>query len=162
MLAIATHGERILGQTARPVQLFDEPLAALAEKMLETMKLAQGVGIAAPQVGQGIRLFIMASHPNDRYPDAPLMAPQVVINPQILQRSGKILTGEEGCLSLPGERVQVLRHESIEVRYQDLSGEWQQEWLQGFVARIFQHEYDHLEGLTLIERREIQNQGADA
>ncbi len=90
------------------------------------------------------------------------MAPQVVINPQILQRSGKMLTGEEGCLSLPGERVQILRHESIEVRYQDLSGEWQQEWLQGFVARIFQHEYDHLEGLTLVERLEIQNQGADA
>ncbi|QSX33066.1 peptide deformylase [Shewanella avicenniae] len=152
MLSIAIYGEQVLNQVAQPVTVFDSELQTLADEMLNTMQQAHGVGIAAPQVHRSLQMFIMASNPNSRYPDAPLMAPQVVINPQILQTSEAQVWGEEGCLSLPQERCQVARFESIEVRYQDLSGEWCQEWLSGFVARIFQHEFDHLQGITLRER----------
>ncbi|KFZ37374.1 peptide deformylase [Shewanella mangrovi] len=152
MLSIAIYGEKILNQQAEPVTVFDNQLHTLADDMLATMQQAHGVGIAAPQVHRSLQMFIMASNPNSRYSDAPMMAPQVVINPQILQTSVEQIRGEEGCLSLPQERCQVARFESIEVRYQDISGEWCQEWLSGFVARIFQHEFDHLQGITLRER----------
>lgn len=152
MLTIATYGEAVLGQVAEPVTVFDNELHQLAEQMLQTMQQANGVGIAAPQVHRSLQLFIMASNPNPRYPTAPIMAPQVVINPQILQASEQMVVGEEGCLSIPQQRCQVSRHQAIEVKYQDLSGEWCQEWLEGFIARIFQHEFDHLQGITLKER----------
>ncbi|MFQ6372746.1 peptide deformylase [Shewanella sp. YIC-542] len=158
MLTILTHGQPTLMATAMPVTQFDEALHALAQQMLHTMQHANGVGIAAPQVNQRLQLFIMASNPNPRYPDAPVMAPQVVINPQIISHSATLLLGDEGCLSLPGERRPILRHETIEVRYQDLSGEWCQERLSGFIARIFQHEYDHLHGITLRERQAMQQE----
>lgn len=158
MLTIMTHGQPVLAQTAAPVTVFDEPLKILADEMLQTMKAANGVGIAAPQVNRSLQLFIMASNPNPRYPDAPVMPPQVVANPQILHWSDEMQSGDEGCLSLPGERCNILRHQAIEVRYQDLTGEWCQEQLTGFVARIFQHEYDHLKGITLRERLALQQE----
>lgn len=158
MLTIVTHGQAVLLQTAAPVTVFDDSLRALAEEMLQAMKAANGVGIAAPQVNRSLQLFIMASHPNPRYPDAPVMPPQVVINPQVLHCSAKMVDGDEGCLSLPGERCSIRRHQSLEVRYQDLTGEWCQEQLTGFIARIFQHEYDHLNGITLRERLALQQE----
>lgn len=152
MLAIATYGETVLNQVAAPVTVFDSELQQLAEQMQQTMQQANGVGIAAPQVHRSVQMFIMASNPNARYPSAPIMAPQVVINPQILSVSDDTVFGEEGCLSIPQQRCQVARHQAIDVKYQDLNGEWCQEHLDGFIARIFQHEYDHLQGITLKER----------
>jgi len=97
-------------------------------------------------------MFIMASNPNERYPDAPLMAPIVVINPQILAASAATEVGVEGCLSIPGQRLSISRHCEIKVQFQSLDGQLHQQTLTGFVARIFQHEYDHLQGITLLER----------
>ena len=152
VLPIALVGEAILGQTAIAVQHFNAELAHLAEQMSASMEAANGVGIAAPQVHSPLALFIMASRPNERYPDAPNMAPVVVVNPQIINVSSELISGEEGCLSVPGQRFTIQRHQAIEVRYQNLQGEWQQTELMGFIARIFQHEFDHLQGITLLER----------
>ncbi|MCT7946313.1 peptide deformylase [Shewanella septentrionalis] len=152
LLPIALVGEAILGQTAIAVQHFNAELAHLAEQMSACMEAAKGVGIAAPQVHSPLALFIMASRPNERYPDAPNMAPVVVVNPQIINVSSELVSGEEGCLSVPGQRFTIQRHQAIEVRYQNLQGEWQQTELTGFIARIFQHEFDHLQGITLLER----------
>ncbi len=152
LLPIALVGEPILRQTAITVHHFDAELVHLAEQMSASMDAANGVGIAAPQVHSPLALFIMASRPNERYPDAPNMAPVVVVNPQIINASSELVSGEEGCLSVPGQRFTIQRHQTIEVRYQNLQGEWQQTELTGFIARIFQHEFDHLQGITLLER----------
>ncbi|MGI2206653.1 peptide deformylase [Shewanella baltica] len=158
LLPIALVGEAILGQTAIEVHHFDAELAHLAEQMSASMEAAKGVGIAAPQVHSPLALFIMASRPNERYPDAPNMAPVVVVNPQIIHASSDLVGGEEGCLSVPDQRFNILRHQAIEVRYQNLQGEWEQAELTGFIARIFQHEFDHLQGITLLERSRMPEQ----
>jgi peptide deformylase len=152
LLSIATTGEEILTQIAEPVTVFDQALHTLADNMLSTMQNTNGVGIAATQVFSRVAMFIMASNPNERYPDAPLMSPTVVINPQILSASTATESAIEGCLSIPGQRLSILRHSEIEVQYQSLDGQLHQQKLMGFVARIFQHEYDHLQGITLLER----------
>ncbi|QXN24197.1 peptide deformylase [Shewanella putrefaciens] len=157
-LPIALVGEAILKQQADEVRDFDEKLSHLASQMVASMVEAKGVGIAAPQVHSPLALFIMASRPNERYPDAPLMDPVVVVNPQILSASADLVSGEEGCLSVPGQRFSIWRHQTIVVRYQDLAGHWQQTELTGFIARIFQHEFDHLQGITLLERSQMPEQ----
>ncbi|GIU15927.1 peptide deformylase [Shewanella glacialipiscicola] len=158
LLPIALVGEDILKQQAIAVQHFDAALTELAQQMSASMAAAQGVGIAAPQVHSPLALFIMASRPNERYPDAPNMAPVVVVNPHIIHVSSDLVSGEEGCLSVPGQRFIIQRHKTIEVRYQNLQGEWQQAELTDFIARIFQHEFDHLQGITLLERSRMPEQ----
>lgn len=107
----------------------------------------EGVGIAAPQVGKSIRLFIMAPKPNPRYPDAPMMEPTAILNPKFHSVSDTMEKGWEGCLSVPGFRGLVPRYTEIEVSYFDRNGIFQQQKFSGFLARLFQHEYDHLEGV---------------
>jgi peptide deformylase len=122
--------------------------------MLETMRDAEGVGIAAPQVYEGASLFIVASKPNARYPDAPMMEPEMVVNPEIVERSDEVVKGWEGCLSIPGIRGNVPRHRRIRVRYWTLDGSEVDREFEGFVARVFQHEDDHLHGLVFLDRLE--------
>ncbi len=129
-------------------------IRALVDDMLETLRDANGVGIAAPQVYDSSALFIVASRPNPRYPDAPLMEPEVVINPEIVYRSDDMVKGWEGCLSIPGIRGDVPRHHLIRVRYQDLEGRVIENEFRDFVARIFQHEDDHLRGIVFLDRLE--------
>ncbi|MGL5146433.1 MAG: peptide deformylase [Plesiomonas shigelloides] len=145
-------GDPVLYQRAAVVTEFDNQLAELAQRLMATMESALGVGIAAPQIGVSLRLFILASRPNARYPDAPSMTPLLMVNPQLIQGSAELVWGEEGCLSVPGRRVQIARHQEIDVSFQTLTGENRQATLAGFVARIFQHELDHLNGITLLER----------
>ncbi|MEO8893341.1 MAG: peptide deformylase, partial [Coleofasciculaceae cyanobacterium] len=101
---------------------------------------------------QADRLFIVASRPNPRYPNAPLMAPTAMINPQIIAHSTEIVNGWEGCLSIPGIRGLVPRYQAIEVEYTTRNGKQNRQELTDFVARIFQHEYDHLEGIIFLDR----------
>ncbi|MBR9729376.1 peptide deformylase [Shewanella intestini] len=154
-LPIATTGEPILTRVAKPVTEFNQQLVQLTQQMLSTLLAAKGVGIAAPQVHSNMAVFIMASHPNERYPDAPKMDPIVVINPSIIEQSSQQVIGEEGCLSIPNTRINIARADQITVKYQTRYGQWQQQTLRGFVARIFLHEYDHLQGITLLEREQI-------
>lgn len=129
----------------------DPALQAQIDQLVAVMKKAQGVGIAAPQIGFDQRVVVVASRPNPRYPHAPLMEPTVLINPRILARSAETELGWEGCLSVPGVRGQVPRATAVDVAYLDRSGKPQQVHWQGFIARILQHEYDHLEGHLFVD-----------
>ncbi|RTR34914.1 peptide deformylase [Shewanella atlantica] len=161
MLAIAQVGEEVLTLVARAVTDFSPELRGIVEEMLLSMEQAEGVGIAAPQIHLSLALFIMASRPTQRYPEAPYIAPTVIINPEILEYSPESEAGEEGCLSIPERRLSITRHRWVQVKYQDLDGQWHNQRLSGFIARIFQHEYDHLQGITLFERAAMQEQGRD-
>ncbi|QEM69645.1 peptide deformylase [Geobacter sp. FeAm09] len=150
---IAQLGQPVLRQeTARVGDPADPLLQALIEDMLATMTEANGVGIAAPQVYEPLRLFIVASRPNPRYPQAPAMAPTAMLDPEIIWQSDETEAGWEGCLSVPGIRGLVPRSLRIGVRYRSRRGEVCEEELSGFIARVFQHEYDHISGLVFLDR----------
>ena len=129
-------------------------IQALVADMLATLRDANGMGIAAPQVFESVAIFIVASRPNPRYPDAPLMEPEVVINPEIIERSPEIVKDWEGCLSIPGLRGEVPRHRHIKARYHTIEGKLVERQFSDFVARIFQHEDDHLRGIVFLDRLE--------
>ena len=131
-----------------------DSMRSLVADMLETMRDANGVGIAAPQVFESVAIFIVASRPNPRYPNAPVMEPEVVINPEIIERSPEIVKDWEGCLSIPGLRGEVPRHRHIKARYQTIDGSDVERQFSDFVARIFQHEDDHLRGIVFLDRLE--------
>ena len=145
----------ILRQKAECVgDIQSENIQKLIDDLLVTVKDANGVGIAAPQVAASYRIFIVASRPNLRYPHAPLMEPTAIINPRIVAYSDEIVKDWEGCLSIPGIRGLVPRYQTIEVEYTDRYGNLQKQEFTDFVARIFQHEYDHFEGLVFLDRIE--------
>jgi peptide deformylase len=148
-------GNPLLRQQAQQVNCVDDPaLQQLIDDLLYTVKSAHGVGIAAPQVGESQRLFIVASRPNPRYPNAPEMEPTAMLNPRILSHSSETVKGWEGCLSIPGIRGKVPRYRAIEVEYLDRTGKLHKHELTDFVARIFQHELDHLDGIVFLDRLE--------
>ena len=154
-LQIAQLGNPILRQQAQLVDnLSDQHLQQLIDELITTVVQENGVGIAAPQVSQSYRLFIVASRPNLRYPHAPVMEPTAMLNPRIIAHSTEIVKDWEGCLSIPGIRGLVPRYQSVEVEYTDRNGQLRQQQLKDFVARIFQHEYDHLEGIVFLDRVE--------
>lgn len=126
----------------------------LFKRLLAFVLAQQGMGIAAPQVDISQRFFIMSSHPNSRYPHAPVMEPTVVINPQLLWMSDHKKKDWEGCLSVPGVRALVPRHTEIKVRYTLPTNDIIETTYSGFLARVFQHEYDHLNGLVFLDRIE--------
>jgi peptide deformylase len=150
---LITLGHPVLRQVAQPVtSVSDGSVQQLIDELLTTVRTANGVGIAAPQLGHSLRILVIASRPNLRYPHAPLMEPTVLINPRLLSASDELELGWEGCLSVPGVRGRVPRHRAIEVEYCDRHGHPQQAVWEGFVARIFQHEADHLEGKVFLDR----------
>lgn len=153
--AIAQLGNPILRQQAQAVdEVHDQQLQQLIDDLMLTAKNLNGVGIAAPQVSASCRLFIVASRPNIRYPDAPTMEPIAMINPHIVAHTNEKVKGWEGCLSVPGVRGLVPRYKTITVEYCDRTGQLQQQELTDFVARIFQHELDHLDGILFPDRVE--------
>ncbi|MFI3245086.1 MAG: peptide deformylase [Ferrimonas sp.] len=149
---IAQVGAPVLQAVAEPVLQFDESLHSLVKRMQMIMQEANGVGIAAPQIFASLRVIIIASRPSERYPDAPLMESIVLINPELIAYSEEMVLGWEGCLSVPDLRGEVNRHQWVIAKYQDISGQQHQQKLQGFVARIFQHELDHLNGHIFLDR----------
>ncbi len=155
LLQIAHLGNPIVSKKAKEVNNpHDKEIQQLINDMVATCQDADSVGIAAPQVYKQFRLFIVASHPNSRYPHAPRMKPLPIINPEILSTSTKKVKDWEGCLSIPGIRGLVPRYSSIVVEYTSKNGKKVKRTLKDFVARIFQHEYDHLEGKVFLERVE--------
>ena len=153
LLKIAQLGNPTLRLKAQPVsQITDKNLSEFIDCLIATAANANGVGIAAPQVSQSYRLFIVASHPSDRYPYAPSMQPTAMINPQIISHGDEIVKDWEGCLSVPGIRGLVPRYKQIEVEYITREGKLEHQVLTDFVARIFQHELDHLDGKLFIDR----------
>jgi peptide deformylase len=153
LLEVIELGNPILRQKAQPVEdVQSERIQTLVDNLLITVQKTNGVGIAAPQVAQSDRLFIMASRPNLRYPNAPTMEPTAMINPHLLAHADETVTGWEGCLSIPGIRGKVPRYRAIEVEYTGRDGKLHKQELTDFVARIFQHELDHLDGIVFIDR----------
>ena len=155
LLQIAQLGHPVIRKKATVVEdPAGKEIQALIDDLILTVKDADGVGIAAPQVYESKRLFILASHPNPRYPKAPKMKPMAVINPKVISHSAKTIKDWEGCLSIPGIRAQVPRWQEVSVEFTDRKGKRQKRRFQGFVARIFQHETDHLEGIVFLDRVE--------
>ena len=122
------------------------------ENMIVTMRKAQGVGIAAPQVGVGIRAFIVAPEPSERYPKSPTLPPLAMLNPRLIRHSQRRVTDWEGCLSIPGIRGRVPRYHWVEIAFTTRDGVQRRARLSGFVARIFQHEFDHINGNVYLDR----------
>jgi peptide deformylase len=148
-------GHPTLRKIAAPVSNIEsEETQQLISSMLSTVKVAGGVGIAAPQIDVSQRIFIVCSKPNDRYPNAPLMEPSAIINPVIIEKSEQTKKDWDGCLSVPSLRGLVPRHTSITVEFFDSKNDKHTQTFNDFVARIFQHEIDHLNGLTFVDRVE--------
>ncbi len=151
--AILQIGDPRLRDRALPIPDPHAPtIQQLGDVLLAMTQAAQGVGIAAPQLGYGLQMIVVASHPNQRYPDAPEMVPTLMMNPEVIAVSGDHELGWEGCLSVRGLRGQVERATSVVVRYGDRAGREQTLEASGFVARIIQHEIDHLHGILFPDR----------
>lgn len=148
-LEIRLFGDPVLRQHAHDVVDFDGRLARLAEDMTRTMRAAEGVGLAANQVGVLKRLFTWESEDEDGS-----VAGGAVVNPTLVDASEDLLDGDEGCLSFPGLFAPVRRPLRVEVSYQQLDGELRTTQLEGFFARIWLHEMDHLNGILFIDHLE--------
>ena len=135
----------VLRKTARAVEAFDEELAQIVAGMLVRMKASNGVGLAAPQVGLKKRILVLnaTGEPEDEL---------VLVNPTLIDRSGPKTTYEEGCLSFPGIYAEVERPDRCTVKAFDVEGNPIEAEYEGFVSRIIQHEFDHLEGVLLVDR----------
>jgi peptide deformylase len=144
----------VLRQISRPVETFDDALKTLIADMFETMYHAPGIGLAAVQVGEPIRLLVMdlqePEDPDD--PESPVVKePRVFINPEILWASETSVPYTEGCLSVPDQYAEVLRPDRIRAKWQDVKGKTYEEELDGLLAVCLQHEMDHLEGILFID-----------
>jgi peptide deformylase len=140
-------GDPRLLRIAAPVTEFDTPdLLALVEDMFDTMRAANGAGLAAPQIGEDLQLVIFGFERNERYPDAPPVPQTVLLNPVIEPLGDELVDGWEGCLSVPGLRGVVPRFVRIRYRGFDPQGQPIDREADGFHARVVQHECDHLIG----------------
>jgi len=142
---LTIYPDPLLRRPARPVEAFDEELAAIVAGMFERMYASKGVGLAAPQVGLKKRILVLNAT-GERADEI------VLVNPSIVERFGSATTFEEGCLSFPGIYAEVQRPESCRVQAFRPDGSALEETYSGFPSRIIQHEFDHLEGVLLVDR----------
>jgi peptide deformylase len=145
-------GDEQLKTIASPVLEFDENLIHLVNKMYNLLKKYQGVGLAAPQLGIAKRILVYGVENNKRYPDAPNIPLNALINPIVLEYSSQQDELFEGCLSVPNIRGPVQRSVTISGYAQDLTGKIVPFQHDGFLARIIQHELDHLNGIIFLQR----------
>ena len=134
----------VLGQKAKPVEKIDDSIRALADKMIDMMVQHKGVGLAGPQAGVDLRIFVAS-------PDGTKENAKVYINP-VITPSGKLVASEEGCLSLPGIYGKIRRYSKCLIKAQGLDGKEFSEEAEGLLARIFQHECDHLDGTLVADK----------
>jgi peptide deformylase len=151
---IVMYGDPVLRQRAKDIELGTD-LSQLIEDMFETMHAAQGIGLAAPQIGKSIRLFVVdgtgLEDDADEAEEGMEDFKKAFINPVMLEELGTPWDFEEGCLSIPNIREKVSRKETIRIRYYDESWQLKEEEYDGMKARIIQHEYDHIEGKLFID-----------
>jgi len=149
-------GHPVLRERAREVmadELQSEPVQRLIDDMIETMRAADGAGLAANQVGETVRVAVVEVRPdNPRYPYKPPVALTVIVNPVIEPLDEEVVEINEGCLSVPDLRGEVPRHVSIRLRYLDRDGNEHDEVRRGLTAGTFQHELDHLDGVLFVDR----------
>lgn len=143
---VLIYGNPILRQKAVPVKEFGPELKQLVQEMFDTVVAVDGVGLAASQVGESVRVMVLDLQREDQ---EPLMIP--IINAELLESGGESEI-EEGCLSVPDIKETVTRPEWIRFRYQDLEGQWHEVRADGIMARVVQHELDHLDGILFVDR----------
>ncbi|MBI5465913.1 MAG: peptide deformylase [Candidatus Kerfeldbacteria bacterium] len=152
MLPLVIAPDPILRKVTEQVSLpLSAEVQALAKQMFPAMKHYDGIGLAAPQVGRSLQLMVV---------NTPL-EPTAYVNPVILKRSWKKVAMEEGCLSIPGVFGIVKRPQKILARYVTLGGQTREEWLDGLMARVYQHEVDHLNGVLFIDKTKEITQGSE-
>lgn len=148
---ITVYGDPVLRKVTTDIDQNFEGLEQLAEDMFETMHNAEGVGLAAPQIGIPSRIFVVdLSALGDEEPQLKDFR-KAFINPLIIEKDGEKVLMEEGCLSIPGLREDVLRYDTIRIKYLDVKWQEHDEVFTGFPARVIQHEYDHLEGVMFVD-----------
>lgn len=152
ILPIYGYGQPVLKRKAVVIDKDYDQLDTLIANMWETMYHAHGVGLAAPQIGLGIRLFVVDTIQVKKEEKCPDPIKEVFINPTILEETGQLRSYEEGCLSIPDVRGDVFRLDELTIRYQDEQFEWHEKQFSGLNARVIQHEYDHIEGILFVER----------
>lgn len=155
-LPIVAYGDPVLKRKATNIKADYPALDNLIENMFETMYAAHGVGIAAPQIGLSIRLFVIDASPFAE-DDAPELKDfkKVFINAEIFEEEGDKWDFNEGCLSIPDVREDVSRHKKIHIRYYDENWKEHEETYDGLAARVIQHEYDHIEGKLFTDRLSV-------
>ncbi len=147
VLPIRKYGDPVLRRKAEPVDRFDEELLNLVDDMIDTMEAAEGIGLAAPQVGVSKAVCVVNMHYIQEG-----TPPQAFVNPEILEEFGENVSMEEGCLSIPGIAEEVTRKKGIRIRYQDLEGNVHETQCTDMLARVLQHEVDHLHGIFFTDR----------
>jgi len=158
ILPIVAYGDPVLKREGEEIDENYPNLKELIDNMFETMENAQGVGLAAPQIGLGIRLFIVDTSPfvDEEETDSEMLKlkdfRKVFINPIIIEEEGEKWNFNEGCLSIPGIREDVARQPTITIEYMDENFELKEEQYDGLIARVIQHEYDHVDGVLFTDR----------
>jgi len=153
VLEIAELGAPVIRERAIEITNFqDSALQTFIDDLFLTADESNGMGIAAPQVYASKRIIILSPRPNARYPYAPTIEPIAMINPEITWASSEMEKDWEGCLTVPGIRGLVPRHRAIRVQYYGRDGTMVEASYEGFLARVFQHEVDHLDGLVFFDR----------
>lgn len=165
ILRITEFGEPVLKKVGKPINAFNAELKRLSENMLETMRDADGIGLAAQQIDQALQVCVLdvnfENRPVDHFyeldgktPPLELIMPMVLVNPKLELLPGETEEYEEGCLSFPNIRGNVVRPTDVRVEYQDLDGAPHVLRAGGILARVIQHEVDHLNGVLFIDRME--------
>ncbi|MBK9271556.1 MAG: peptide deformylase [Saprospiraceae bacterium] len=152
ILPIYLYGQSVLKERAKEISSDHHGLPQLIQDMWDTMYHATGVGLAAPQIGQSLRIFVVDTLPYYEDENESIGLKKVFINPTILEETGDEWAFEEGCLSIPKITADVRRQTSVKLRYQDENFNWHEELFDGMNARVIQHEYDHIDGVLFIEK----------
>lgn len=156
-LELRIYPDPVLRQKAKPIPEVNEEVRKVAAAMVEVMRKADGIGLAGPQVGLPWRIFVADVPESDKRsassdPPTATKGPQVYINPVLSKHTGELEPYEEGCLSLPDIRGDVLRPPMVTITYTDLEGQERQETAAGLLGRCWQHEVDHLDGVLIIDK----------
>lgn len=149
---IVIYGSPVLRKVAQEIDENDPELEQFIEDMWETMYHSDGLGLAAPQVGKSIRMFVIDASPLEEEEPELKDFKQTFINAQIVERGEEEVNGSEGCLSIPNIREEVIRPSKIRIQYYDENFEYHDERYSGLLARVIQHEYDHTEGVLFTDK----------
>lgn len=150
ILPIVTYNDPVLRKKTEPITEFSNETRQFVADLFETMYNSEGVGLAAPQVGKSIQVFVIDAD-NMMDEDEELPGPMAFINPKIVEKKGRQIPMDEGCLSIPEVTDRVLRPETVVVEYKDENFEDQRIEVTRWLARVIQHEYDHLQGILFID-----------
>ena len=159
-LKIITAPDPILTRATKKVKEFDQSLQLLVKNMVRTLHQSDGIGLAANQVGRNLRLAVVEFTPGEDSPDDwPPLPLTVLINPKIIKKGKKLVTMEEGCLSVPNTQRSIARPNEVEVINHDISGHRYRVRAKGLLARVCQHEIDHLDGILITDHASVPAEG---